>query len=105
MLVYKRICRAWRRINLNLYNSFKMEPEKKEEIANVEEEKKEVEKAEEKPEEMTEQEDLSIEEKAKKEGCLIDPYNVVNTTGKEIDYTKVVKNFGLQMVTQQQIDR
>lgn len=48
---------------------------------------------------------MPVEEGAKNNDVLIDPYNVVNKTGKEIDYTKVVKNFGLQMVSQQQIDR
>jgi hypothetical protein len=35
----------------------------------------------------------------------VDPYNIINTTGKEIDYDKLINQFGCQKITKEQLDK
>lgn len=48
---------------------------------------------------------MTPEEQAKEDGFVVNPYEIVNTTGKEIDYVRLVKQFGLNIIPQEQIDR
>lgn len=63
-----------------------------------------MEPVEKKPED-TAPEQQTAEEQAKNDGFVVNPYEIVNTTGKEIDYERLIKNFGLNHVTQAQIGR
>jgi tryptophanyl-tRNA synthetase len=39
------------------------------------------------------------------EELIVDPYNIVNTSGKEIDYDKLINQFGCQKITKEQLDK
>jgi hypothetical protein len=41
----------------------------------------------------------------KVEGLEVSPYSVVNTSGKEIDYDKLIKVFGCFKITPELIER
>ena len=44
-------------------------------------------------------------ESVSQEGVEINPYGVVNTSGKEIDYEKLIKFFGCQKISPELIAR
>jgi hypothetical protein len=86
--LYKRIPKLFRFTRNSSLISY-MEPDNKEE----------------KKQEVPPKNDKPHEEKPAEDDPIINPYEIVNTSNKEIDYSRLVKKFGLNSISDQQIER